>query len=62
MAATNLKSLHDLIGLCYGTNIIDDLEFILLYNYSQSREFEAQCVTDFVLQKEIFHGRLMRFS
>ena len=34
----NLKPLHDFIGLCYGTNVIDDLEFILIYNYSQSRE------------------------
>ena len=33
----NLKSLPDFIVLCYETNEIDDLEFYLLYNYSQSR-------------------------
>ena len=37
MAAMNLKSLPDFIVLCYETNEIDDLEFYLLYNYSQSR-------------------------
>ena len=33
MAAMNLKSFPKR----YGTNVIDDLEFILLYDYSQSR-------------------------
>ena len=33
----NLKSLSDFIVLRYGTNVIDDIEFILLYDYSQSR-------------------------
>ena len=32
----NLKSLRDLVVLCYGTNVIDDLELILFYDYSQS--------------------------
>ena len=36
-AAMSMKSFSDFIFLCYGTNIIDDLECILLY-YSQSRE------------------------
>lgn len=62
MAPTSLKSLCNFIVLCYGTNWMDDLEFILLYGYSQSRETylyqnniqfnlemfgEAQCVTEF---------------
>ena len=38
MAAMNLKPLCDFMVLCYGTNVIGDLEFILLYDYSQSRE------------------------
>ena len=37
MAARNLKSLGDFIVSCYGTNVIDDFEFILLYYYNQSR-------------------------
>ena len=37
MAAINLKSLLDFIDLSYGTNVTNDLEFILLYDYSQSR-------------------------
>ena len=36
-AAMNLKSLPHFIDLCYGANVIDDLEFILLYGYSKSR-------------------------
>ena len=32
----NLKSFPDFLVLRYGTNVIDDLEFILLYDYSQS--------------------------
>ena len=36
-AAMNLKSLRDFIALCYETNVINDLEFILLYDHSQSR-------------------------
>ena len=32
----NLQSLPDFLVLWYGTNVIDDLEFILLYDYSQS--------------------------
>ena len=62
MAAINLKSLRDFIALCHRTNVIDDLEFILLYDYSQTREIypyqkysqfnlkifdKAQCVTEF---------------
>ena len=38
MAAMSLKSLRYFIVLCYGTNVIDDLEFILLYDYSESGE------------------------
>ena len=38
MAAISLKSLRDFIVLCYRTNAIDDLEFFLHYDYSQSRE------------------------
>ena len=37
MAAMNLKSFPDFLVLRYGANVIDDLEFILLYDYSQSR-------------------------
>ena len=37
MATMNLKSLPDFLILWFGTNLIDDLEFILLYDYSQSR-------------------------
>ena len=37
MAAMNLKSFPNFLVLRYGTNVIDDLEFILLYDYSQSR-------------------------
>ena len=33
MAAMNLKSLPDFLVLGYETNVIDDLEFILLYDY-----------------------------
>ena len=33
----NLKSLADFLVLWYGTNVIDDLEFIMLHDYSQSR-------------------------
>ena len=33
----SMKSLSDFIFLCYGTNIIDDLECILLY-HNQSRK------------------------
>ena len=76
MVAMSLKSLRDFIVLNYGTNVIDNLESILLYDYSQSREIypyqkynqfnlkifdKAQCVTEFHLQKEIFHGCLMHF-
>ena len=58
----SLKSLRYFIILCYGTNVINDLEFILLYDYSESGEIylyqkynqfnleiidEAQCVTEF---------------
>ena len=35
MVTMSLKSLRDFIVLCYGTNVIDDLEFILLYDYIQ---------------------------
>ena len=38
MAAMNLKPLCDFMVLCYLTNVIGDLEFILLYDYSQSKE------------------------
>ena len=38
MAAMNLKSFPDFLVLSYGTNVIDDLEFILLYDYSESGE------------------------
>ena len=38
MAAMSLKSLRDFIVLSNGTNVIDDLEFILLYDYGQSSE------------------------
>ena len=38
MVAMSLKSLRDFIVLNYGTNVIDNLESILLYDYSQSRE------------------------
>ena len=67
MAAMSLKSFRDFIVLCYGTNIIDGLEFILFHDYSQCRGIypyhqkykqfyleifdEAQCVTEFRLQK-----------
>ena len=37
MEVMNLKSLSNFLVLCYGTNVIGDLEFILLYDYSQSR-------------------------
>ena len=37
MVAMNLKSLPDFLVLWYETNLIDYLEFILLYDYSQSR-------------------------
>ena len=37
MAAMKLKSLPDFMVSWYGTNVTDDLEFILLYEYSQSR-------------------------
>ena len=37
MVAMNLKSPPDFLVLGYGTNFIDDLELILLYDYSQSR-------------------------
>ena len=62
MAPMSLKSLRYFIVLCYGTNVINDLEFILLYDYSESGEIylyqkynqfnleiidEAQCVTEF---------------
>ena len=33
----SLKSLRDFIVLCYGINVRDDFEFILLYDYSQYR-------------------------
>ena len=36
MVAINLKSLPDFLVLWHGTNVIDDLKFILLYDYSQS--------------------------
>ena len=34
----SLKPLRDFVTSCYGKNEIDDLEFILLYDYSQSRD------------------------
>ena len=37
MVVMNLKLLPDFLVLWYGTNLIDYLEFILLYDYSQSR-------------------------
>ena len=37
MATMNLKSIPDFLVSWFGTNLIDDLEFILLYDYSQSR-------------------------
>ena len=37
MLVMNLKPLRDFIVLCYGTNAVGNLEFILLYDYSQSR-------------------------
>ena len=66
MVTMSLKSLRDFIVLCYGTNEIDDLEFVLLYDYSQSWEAylyqnyiqfnmeifgEVQCVTEFCFAK-----------
>ena len=66
METMSWKSLPDWIVLCYGTNVIDDLQFILLYDYSQSRlsypyqkynQFnleifdEAQCFTEFCFTK-----------
>ena len=38
MTTMSLKSLRDFIVLCYWTNVIDDLEFILFYDYCQFRE------------------------
>ena len=38
MVAIRLKSLRDFTIFCYGTNVIDDLEFILLHDYSQSKD------------------------
>ena len=37
MVAMNLKSIPDFLVLWYGTNFTDDLEFVLLYDYGQSR-------------------------
>ena len=38
MVAMNLKPLCNFMVLCYGTNVIGDLEFILLHDYNQSRK------------------------
>ena len=38
MAAISLNSLRDFTIFCYGTHLIDDLEFILLHDYSQSKD------------------------
>ena len=38
MMTMSLTLLRDFIVLCYETNVIDDLEFILLYDYSHSAE------------------------
>ena len=38
MAAMNWKSLPNFLVFWYETNVTDDLEFILLYDYSQSRK------------------------
>ena len=69
----NLKSLPDFIVFRYGTIVIDDLEIILLYDYSQSRYIypyhkynqfnlqifdEAQFVTEFRFVGEIEIARL----
>ena len=77
MGAMNLKSLRGFTVLCYGTNVIHDLEFILRYDDRQSGEIypyqkynqfnleifdEASVLLNFVLQKEIFHGRLKHFN
>ena len=38
MMVMNLKSLADYLVLWYGTNLIDDFEFILNYDYSHSTQ------------------------
>ena len=74
MAAMNLKSFCDFIVLCYGTNVIDDLEFILLClitvnlrqitltksitNLTWKCLMTSSVLLNFVLQKVIFLGCL----
>ena len=38
MAVTSLKQFRDFTVLCYEKNVNNDLEFTLLYGYSQYRE------------------------
>ena len=74
MAAMNLKSFCDFIVLCYGANVIDDLEFILLClitvnlgqitltksitNLTWKCLMTSSVLLNFVLQKVIFLGCL----
>ena len=66
MAAHGLKALRDITLYSYSETIIDDVEFMLLYDYSQSREIypywkfdrfnlesfdDIQCMTEFRVSK-----------